>query len=109
MVNTLTSPEAFYGYKNKRAALEKLRLTPEEKARWLPMFHETWHAIADDIQQGLAEVRVKLTRPMIVECVCDADHVRLYGGMTEEEYTFMGVCYDRPSFQRWLRKELNYA
>jgi hypothetical protein len=95
-------------YQEKREALKKLPFTPEEKIRWARMMHNTWQAIADDIEEGFRGIRQKLTRSIIVECVCDANRMMMYGDMTKEEDAFLSVVYHRPAFQRWARKEMNY-
>jgi hypothetical protein len=92
----------------KRKALAKLPLTDEEKARWEPMLHTTWHTIGGDVEQAMREQGARLTKAIIVESVCDANYVQMYGGMTDEEYEFLCNVYDRPTVKRWLYKVLNY-
>lgn len=87
-------------YKNQK-------FTPEEKTRWATMMHETWQAIAADAEESMMGDR--LTRSIIVEFVCDANRIQEFGGMTNEEYNFLGSIYHTPSFQRWARKEMNYV
>lgn len=89
---------------NKRKQLEKLPLTPEEKARWAEMMHQTWCAIADDA----AALEGRITKAIIVELVCDANHLMSFAGMTREEDQFLSVVYHRPAFQRWARSIMNY-
>ena len=89
----------------KRAALEKAPFTEEEKKRWAKMMHMTWHAIGSDCGQ----LGCRITKSLIVELVCDANRIEEYGGMTRAEYDFLGVIYNQPRFQRWARKEMNYA
>lgn len=90
------------------AALQKLPLTEEEKSRWACMMHATWQAIGGDAEQAMMDCRQRLTRSIIVEYVCDANRMMMFGGMTREEDEFLGVCYSRPAFQRWARGVLNY-
>src|SRR5678816_3412814 len=87
------------------AELATQKLTKEERDRWADMFHATWQAIGEDCSQ----LEGRLTKSVIVELVCDANRVQMYGGMTDEEYDFLCTVYERPTFQRWARKELNYA
>ena len=89
--------------------LATLPFTEEEKKRWSPMFHQTWQAIGGDVEQSFQEGRLKLTRAAIAEVVCDANYVQMYGGMTDEEYEFVCAIGDKPSFTKWIRKEMNYA
>jgi hypothetical protein len=86
--------------KTKRIQLEKMLLTHEEKARWGPMLHETWQAIAADMEGQ------RLTRAMLVETVCDANRPMMFGGMTQEEYDFLMVQYTRRAGKVWINKEL---
>ena len=92
----------------KRRALEALPLTAEEKARWAPMLHTTWHAIGGDAEQAMQEAGQRLTKAVIVEFVCDANRVQEFAGMTDDEYEFLMAVFDRPTVKRWLYKELNY-
>ncbi len=93
----------------KRQALTRMPLTAEEKARWEPMLHDTWQAIGNDIEQAFADGQSgKLTRAVIVEVVCDANYLEMYGNMTHDEYEFLGVVYRRPAVQKWLKTVLNY-
>lgn len=92
----------------RRAALEALPLTAEEKERWAPMLHATWQAIGYDVMQVMGETGQKLTKAVIAEFVCDANRVQQFGGMTDAEYDFLSAVYDRPAVKRWLYKELNY-
>ena len=93
----------------KARELAKQPLTQEEKTRWARMFHQTWHAIGNDIEHAAEEGHLKITKSLICETVCDANYVQMYGGMTDEEYEFVCNIYDRPVFKRWLMKEMNYA
>jgi hypothetical protein len=85
--------------------LKKQLLTAEEKGRWAEMFHDTWRAIAPDADEMC---RGRSRASLIVEMVCDANRVQMYGGMTDAEYKFLGACYHRGDFQKWARGVLNY-
>ncbi len=89
----------------KRAMLEKMPFTAEEKSRWAEMMHRTWYTIAADACDG----SFRLTRGIIVELVLDANRCEQYGGMTKEEAEFMSAIYHQPRFQRWARKQMNYV
>lgn len=102
----MTKMKTWEERKAHREALKKLPLTKEEKARWAPMLHETWNAIAYDAME--ASQGMKLTKGLITEYVCDANRVQTFGGMTDEEYAFLCVVWSRPSGKRWLYSELNY-
>lgn len=87
-------------------ALEELPFTNEEKERWARMMHQTWSYIADDIESCLEGS--KLTKGLIVEVTCDANHLMSIGGMTREEDRFLSAIYHCPAFQRWARSIMNY-
>ena len=91
---------------NKRKELEKLPLTPEEKARWADMMHQTWQAIGDDAETCMEGAR--LTKAVIVELVLDANRMMTFAGMTREEDAFLSAIYSRPAFQRWACSIMNY-
>ena len=96
-------------YQAKRKALEALSLTKEEKDRWSQMMHETWSAIAPDLNDPeMLPPRGYYKPSEIVEIVCDANRMMMFGGMTKEEDAFLSAVYFRPSFQSWARKEMNY-
>lgn len=91
---------------DKFKELEKLPFTPEEKAHWATMMHQTWSYIADDIESTLEGT--KITKSLIVEATCDANRLMTFGGMTREEDQFLSAVYHRPAFQRWARSIMNY-
>jgi len=88
--------------------LMKEKITDEEKARWEPMLHATWHAIGNDVEVAFEGMRQKLTRAIIVETVLDCNYLETYGGMTREENSALGAMSHKPAVKRWLREVLNY-
>lgn len=89
-------------HRARRAALKTQRITPEEKARWSRMLVGTWQAIAPDAMQACRESGQRLTKAVVVEYVCDANRVQMFGGMTDDEYEFLCIVWGRPSGKRWL-------
>lgn len=87
----------------RRAALEKLSLTDEEKTRWVQMMTQTWGQIASDAEEVLGGVRRSQRPALVVELVCNANRMMMFAGMTREEDEFLSTQYSRPSFQRWAR------
>lgn len=97
-------------YRARGRAMSDLPLTNEEKARWAPMLHTTWEAIGADVEALYSEPgNGRLTKGGIVEMVCDANRIEMYGGMTHDEYEFLVAVYSRPATKRWLYKEMNYS
>lgn len=90
----------------KRNALDMEKFTPEEKARWAPMLVDTWQAIAPDALQACRDCGQRVTKSIVVEYVCDANRVQMFGGMTDEEYQFLCVVWNRPAGVKWLNEVL---
>jgi hypothetical protein len=86
----------------KRAALEKLKLTEEEKQRWARMMVETWQAIAPDALQACRDCGQRVTTGIVVEYVCDANRMAMFAGMWPEEEEFFSVVWSRPAGKRWI-------
>lgn len=86
----------------------KLKITPEEKARWTAMLQNTWSAIGHDAEPGLERGRQRV--PCIIEMTLDANRPEEWGDMTSEEYETLCDLYSRRDQEtmRWLRAVLNY-
>lgn len=82
------------------------KLTDEQKARFAPMLDQTWQAIGPDCISTIEGWRGSKTE--IIEMVCDANRVQMYGGMSDADYAAFLRAYHNPDTQRWLRKVLNY-
>jgi len=64
-------------------------MTPEMKKRIIIMASKTWNAIGADILTSLEEAGEDAVMPQshVVEVVCDADHMQMYG-QDKEAYEF---------------------
>lgn len=93
-------------YRARRAALDMLPFTDEEKSRWTPMLQDTWSAIGSDAEASMEGQR--MTKAVIVEMTIDANRPEMFGGMTHDEYEFLCIISHRPVGKRWLYKILNY-
>lgn len=92
--------------RERRAALEKLKLTPEEKSRWERMMIDTWQAIAPDALQACHDCGQRVTTGIVVEYVTDANRMAMFAGMWPEEEEFFSVVYSRPAGKRWINSVL---
>lgn len=98
--------EAWKAHRAKRAALEKLKLTDEEKKRWERMMVDTWQAIAPDALQACRECRQRVTVGIVAEYVTDANRMAMFAGMWSEEEEFFSVVHSRPAGKRWIHSVL---
>jgi hypothetical protein len=95
-------------------ALDKLPVTQEELDRWAPMLRQTWQAIGGNVEQAFVYSNEKLPRgaryvSMVIETTLDCNYPEMHGGMTHEEYEFLGMhASHRPKIKKWLREVLNY-
>lgn len=64
-------------------------MTPEMKKRITIMASKTWNAIGGDILRSLEEMGEDAVMPKdhVIEVVCDADHMKMYG-QDKEAYEF---------------------
>jgi hypothetical protein len=92
----------------RAASLGKMKLTDEEKARWTPMLHQTWQAIAPDAAHMVSEGRGRIAE--IIELCLDANRMQSFSDITpEEEGVLCGLWIGRdPRTMEWLRNTLNY-
>jgi hypothetical protein len=90
----------------RRAALEKLKLTDEEKKRWEHMMVDTWQAIAPDALQACHDCGQRVTVGVVEEYVTDANRMAMFAGMWPEEEEFFSVVHGRSAGKRWVRSVL---
>lgn len=92
-------------YREHRAALNKCKLTDEEKARWEPLLIDEWQGIAPDAMQACREGGSKrITKGEIVEYVMTS--ISSCRTITPEEYEFLSSLSCRPVGTRWLNQVL---
>lgn len=89
-------------------ALEKCRLTQEEKARWAPMLIDCWQGIAPDAMQAMRESGAKriLLGDLLDYVTCSIEPTNHGDSMTRDEYDFFVSVKRRSSGQKWLREVL---
>lgn len=90
----------------RREALEKLKLTDEERLRWERMMVETWQAIAPDALQACRDCRQRVTVGIVEEYVTDANRMAMFAGMWPEEEEFFAIVHRRSAGKRWVRSVL---
>ena len=69
-----------------------------------------WNAIAADVIDGfqfeakMDRKRKRITAPLLVEIVCDANRLETFGGLTVEEAAVVSAIYSQKKFQTWARR-----